>query len=139
MDRKKLLIRLTSLIFLIFIVNYLAHQFYWYSAIWYFDMLMHFSGGFWLGLTALWFFSKTELSFRYFIKIMLTVLLVGISWELFEVIFYNLVAQNSFDTLDSLSDICFDLAGGLAAVVYFMKRIMYLPENTVQYNHEKRD
>ena len=89
-------------------------------------MLMHFLGGFWLGLAFIWFlFGKNisfELSCRFICKIILGVLLVGIFWEVFEFYFINYVAQNSFDTLDTISDIFFDLSGGLCAILYIWKK-----------------
>ncbi len=134
MDRKKLSIRLISLIFFIFIVNYIANAFYWYSLIWYFDMPMHFLGGFWLGLYYVWLFplkeSETLLSFV--VKAILGVLLVGILWEIFQILVNNFIAQNPFDALDTLSDIFFDLAGGSCALIYFFKRIMFTNKNRVQ-------
>ncbi|MEK7219334.1 MAG: hypothetical protein AAB687_01505 [Patescibacteria group bacterium] len=126
MNRKKLLIRVFLLIFSILIVNYLAEKFYWYSAVWYFDMIMHFSGGLWVGLTAIWllFGQKSYLDLSFILKILSSVLLIGICWELFEIIFYNYIAQNPFNILDTVSDLFFDLVGGLFAILYFGKRIM---------------
>ncbi len=134
MDRKKLLIRVASLIFSIFIVNYLAGKFYWYSAIWYFDMIMHFSGGFWVALASIWLFSNTKSFFNksFVLKTFSLVFLVGVGWEIFEIIFCNYIAGNTFDVLDTTSDIFFDLAGGIFAILYFLKRIMLNTGNTVQ-------
>jgi len=84
MDFKRLLIRLVSLIFFIFLLNYLAMKFYWYSSIWYLDMPMHFLGGVWLGLIFIWFFKLNEIRIKVILKIILCVLLVGILWEFFE-------------------------------------------------------
>jgi len=127
MDRKKLLIRLALLIFFIFAANYSAMKFYLYSSLWWFDMLMHFLGGFWLGLVFLWLFLKENSSFPFsftlVFKVILGVLLVGISWEIFEIIVNNFSTKNPFDNLDTISDIFFDIAGGLLATFYFFKRI----------------
>jgi len=125
MDRKKLLTYLAFLIFFIFAVNYAAMKFYWYFSIWYFDMPMHFLGGFWLGLALIWLFSVKELSFKIIFKIILGVFLIGIFWELFEVFVDKTIAQNSFNLLDTVSDMCFDLAGGGLSIIYFFKRIVY--------------
>jgi len=135
MDRKKLLTYLAFLIFFIFAVNYAAMKFYWYFSIWYFDMPMHFLGGFWVGLALLWFFSLKEFSlperlfgragFKIIFKIILGVFLIGIFWELFEVFVDKTIAQNSFNLLDTVSDMCFDLAGGGLSIIYFFKRIVY--------------
>ena len=128
MDRKKLSIRVGSLVIFIFIVNYLAMKFYWYSSVWWFDMPMHFLGGLWLGLAFVWFFFNKEFNWKLILKIILGVLLIGILWEIFEVILNNYTTQLPFNTLDTLSDIFFDLAGGTFAVLYFLKRTIMLKE-----------
>ena len=125
MDRKKLLTYLAFLIFFIFAVNYAAMKFYWYFSIWYFDMPMHFLGGFWLGLALIWLFSVKELSFKIIFKIILGVFFIGILWELFEISIDKTITQNPFNILDTISDMCFDLAGGALSIIYFFKRIVY--------------
>ena len=135
MNQKKLSIYLASLILFIFVVNYVAVKFYWYSAIWWFDMPMHFLGGLWLGLAIIWLFSLKELSpperpfgwagFKLIFKIILGVLFVGILWELFEIFINKSIAQNPFNILDTVSDMCFDLVGGSLSIIYFFKRIVY--------------
>lgn len=133
MDRKKLFKILFYLVFLIFILNLLAEKFHWYLSIWYFDMTMHFLGGFWLGLFFIWLFGlSTNPSLHLIIKILSGVLLIGIFWEFFELLFVNHVAQHPFSFLDTLSDMCFDLAGGLGAIFYIWKFIMPTSLNTVQ-------
>ncbi|MEK7140847.1 MAG: hypothetical protein AAB815_03620 [Patescibacteria group bacterium] len=122
MDRKKLLLRLAYLILFIFIINSLAMKFYWYFTIWYFDMPMHFLGGFWLGLLLIWFFRIDKVSPRLIFKISLGVLLIGVSWEVFEFWANNFIGQIPFSIPDTLSDIFFDLAGGLSAVFFYLKR-----------------
>ena len=129
MDSKKLLTRITLLIFFIFLLNYLATEFHWYSSIWYFDIPMHFLGGFWLGLVAIYLFSLKDFSFKSILKIFFIVLLVGAGWEVFEILIDKFITQNSFNFLDTASDIFFDFAGGLFAIFYFFKSIMPVKEN----------
>lgn len=124
MNKKKLLIRIASLILFIFILNLLAMKFYWYFSIWWFDMPMHILGGFWVGLTLIWFLEPKNLSFNTIVKIILGVLLIGIAWEVFEIIVNKTIIQNPFNTLDTISDVCFDLAGAFISIFYFIKRIM---------------
>jgi len=131
-NRKKLFIRSASLVFFIFLINLVALKFYWYYSIWYFDMIMHFLGGFWLGLILFWVFSIQEVSLKLIFKMILCVLLVSISWEIFEMIVGRIIIQNSLNTmLDSISDIYFDLAGGTLAIVYFLKRIMLKQKSAI--------
>jgi hypothetical protein len=121
MERKTLFKNLAYLIALIFFVNYLAINFYWYYSVRFFDMFMHFLGGFWVGLFLLWFLFEENFSKTFFLKIVLGVLLVGGLWEVYEVLINNIYAQNPFDALDTASDIFFDLSGGLCAILYLWK------------------
>jgi hypothetical protein len=94
---------------------------------WWFDMPMHFLGGFFIGLGLIWLLSykdlNLELSFKLILKIILGVLIIGVLWEVFEILVNNMLAQNPFNTLDTISDIFFDLTGGTFAILYFFKRI----------------
>ena len=123
-NKKKLVIRITSLILFISALNFIILKFHWYFSIWWSDMPMHFLGGFWLGLVFLWFLKPKDLSFKVILKIILGVLIIGVLWEIFEVILNRATLQDPFNTLDTLSDICFDLAGGFISIFYFAKRIM---------------
>ncbi|MFA5778111.1 MAG: hypothetical protein WC870_01300 [Candidatus Paceibacterota bacterium] len=122
MDRKKLLRHLLYIILFIFVANFAANKFFWYSSVWYLDMIMHFLGGFWLGLAFLWFLLEENLSFALILKIILGVLFVGILWEIFELLFNNIVAQNPFNILDTSSDLFFDISGGLCAILYIWRK-----------------
>ena len=125
MERKKLLKHLLYLILFIFVANFAANKFYWYFSIWYFDIIMHFLGGFWIGLAYFYFFSPKILPLEFpqpVFKILAFILLVGVGWEVFELLFNNIIAQNSFNILDTSSDIFFDLSGGLCAILYIWKK-----------------
>lgn len=124
MDRKRLFKTLTYLIFFILIVNFLANTFYWYYSIWYFDMPMHFLGGFWVGLAIFYFFPFPDKSIGPVFKILLLIFFIGIGWEVFELFFNNYLAQIPFNALDTASDIFFDLTGGLCAILYLWKKTL---------------
>ena len=126
MNRKKLLYRLTTLICFIFFINILAHKFYWYSSISYFDMIMHFLGGFFLLLVIAYVFPPkvSHSQIKSIIFLLSGVLIIGIAWEIFEYIINNVLAEQNFDILDTLSDLFFDMLGGTLALFYFLKRIM---------------
>ncbi|OGI85521.1 hypothetical protein A3A05_03725 [Candidatus Nomurabacteria bacterium RIFCSPLOWO2_01_FULL_41_12] len=120
MNRKKLLEHLVLLMFFIFIMNSLALQFYWYYSIWYFDIIMHFLSGFWVSLFFIYVFYVRKQIFTRLFPIFLFVLLIGISWELYEFYIYQYISQIPFDILDTTSDIFFDLSGGLCAILYLL-------------------
>lgn len=138
-DIKKLFKILAYFIVLLFGLNFVATRLYWYVSIWWSDMVMHSLGGFCLGLAFMWFLlgknSAFDLSFKLILKIILGVLFVGILWELFELYFINYVAENSFNVLDTVSDLFFDLAGGTFALFYlfflFPKKVMPAKEITI--------
>jgi hypothetical protein len=90
---------------------------------------MHALGGFWVGLCFIWLLKTKDLSFNSIAKIALGVLLIGIFWEMFEILVNRVIAQNPFNYLDTLSDIFFDLTGAFISVFYFIKRIMLKEES----------
>lgn len=96
-------------------------KFHWYSLLWWFDMPMHFLGGLWLSLISIWIFPLKDLSLKSVFKIISIVFVVGVLWEVFEIVVNESIAQNPFDKLDTISDIAFDLAGGFTGVLYFSK------------------
>ncbi|MES2023802.1 MAG: hypothetical protein V4439_03905 [Patescibacteria group bacterium] len=130
-NKEKLLKIIAPLIFIIFGMNFVANKFYWYSSIWYFDMPMHFLGGAWLSFALIWLFPPKEMSFKYIFKVLLGVLLVGLGWEIFEILVNHFTIQNLFNVLDTSSDICFDLGGGSLALLYFFKKIMVMEKSAV--------
>ncbi len=136
MDSKKIFQQLASLVIAIFILNFLANKFHWYYSIWWFDMPMHFMGGFWLGMVFFWFFKVRKLSLLVNLslvtKLIAWVLLIGVGWELFEYFFINYMAQNNFDLIDTLSDLFFDLFGGITAVAFLLKRDVLINSNKVE-------
>ena len=142
MDRKKLIKHLVFLMFFIFIADIIAQKLHWYFSIWWFDMVMHFLGGFWVGLFFIWFFSIKDLpifqlslekaDFKLIMKTILFVLSFGILWEFFEIFTHNYIAHDPFNILDTTSDIFFDLAGGVSAILYYLKNIIHVGENKVQ-------
>lgn len=108
-------------IILLFLVNFWATKFHWYFSVWYFDMPMHFWGGVSVGLMAVWLFLKRNIVFsiKNILWLLSLVFVVGFLWEIFEVIFNNMIAGTSFDLLDTISDLFFDLLGGMSAFLFF--------------------
>ena len=145
MDKKNFTKWLVSLIFFILLVHSLALKFYWYFTIWWLDMFVHFLGGFWIGLVALWFFSKkfkflteSKAFIGIILKILFFVLLVGIGWEVFEILVNDVIAKDSFDYLDILSDLFFDLVGGAFVTLFFFKKIMLQSKDGLEFPEKGR-
>ena len=124
---------------LLWVLNSLALERSLYWSLGWYDVMMHFLAGFVLGLAGYWLLFKSGLFFSSFYKpafmifvVFVAVFILGVAWEVFEIIFYNFIAQNPFDILDTISDVCFDLAGGAFALLYFFIHIMLISKNEVQ-------
>lgn len=113
---KKFLKFIAFFIFFIFFLNFIAEKFHLYYSLWYFDMIMHFLGGAWLGIFFVFIFNIKELSFKNFLKIFFGVLFIGVLWELFEIVVNDALAKNPLNLSDILSDLFFDLFGGFSMV-----------------------
>jgi hypothetical protein len=99
---------------------------------WWFDIIMHFLGGYWIGLSALWFIFLSgylgsitaNISKKSIIFISLfSVLIIGLSWEIFEIVAGVPVTGNY--ALDTSIDLVMDLIGGFAASTFFKSRYAY--------------
>lgn len=126
MSRNNLFSFTAFTILIIFGLNSLATKFYWYSSIWYFDIIMHFLGGFWLGLLFFYFvYSKILPNFdkKYLVNILIGVFLVGFIWELYEILVNMVFAKNAFDLQDTIEDLIADMTGGLTSY-YLLKYII---------------
>ncbi len=113
MNRRELSIQLLLFLLFIFFLNSLALLFYWYTSVWYLDMLMHFLGGVWVGIFAVYLFSRGNLSSLSVWVVLLVVFLIGAGWEVFEILVERYITYNPLNILDSMSDLFFDLAGGI--------------------------
>lgn len=119
---------LIILLVLIAVVNALATFFYWYWRLRWFDMPMHFLGGVWVSGLVIWFryFSNNLLvppqTFRELCLIGAGVaFLVGLGWEVYELAMSVALGGHINAMRDTLSDLCFDVLGGIfsAGVVWW--------------------
>lgn len=131
MSQKNLLLRIVLLMFFIFVMDFLAGRFFWYFSISWFDMLMHFLGGLWVGFFFTYVFYRQNLFSSSFFKIVLCVLLVGVLWEGFEIFANQYIGRTPFDILDTSSDLFFDLLGGAVAVLFLSGKTMNTGDNAV--------
>ena len=105
-------------------------------------MPMHFLGGLWEGWLFLWFFSLEEMLFlrislekidsKLVFQTIFFVLFIGVLWEFFENFAQMYAPHNSFNILDTVSDVFFDLSGATFAILYCLKRIMPNTLNEVE-------
>jgi hypothetical protein len=130
--RKSLFRRVAVLMFVIVVLNTTATLFYWYSTIWWFDIPMHFLGGFFVSLLAAWVFSTyIPLSLQpktvkeWILLILIAVFIVGVLWEAYELVVDSFTRAGEYGYLDGTSDMFNDLAGGMLGLIsllpYFSK------------------
>ncbi len=124
---KKLLLPACLTIFFIWLVHTLANMFYWYSAIWWFDIPMHILGGVFLALTAGALFFKVLLPLTFkerMVIILLFVFIAGLGWELFEYFVQNFIKGDQLASFpDSVKDMMMDLFGGIVASYFVLKAL----------------
>lgn len=126
-------------ILIVFIANTMALFFHWYRLIWWFDMPMHFMGGFFCVWFVLAFYTNIfkykkvnitevnvpELIFNKVLikKLLVWALIIGLGWEWFEWGTDLYTGAGNMHMLDSYSDLFFDMAGAFSAI--FMLKYKY--------------
>jgi hypothetical protein len=113
--------------FLTFLLNTIGSYFDLYSIFWWYDMPMHFLGGLFTSLLLLYvlikYFNKIVLNFgSTFIVIITLSLIVGLLWEGYE-LFLAILSGNRHILLDSISDICFDIAGAAQGMLIYKRQL----------------
>ena len=129
--RAHLFKRFAILLFILFIVNTLATNFFWYESFYGFDKVMHFTGGIIGSLFLTWFFYKKYsylLSKKKIGKMILInsalFLLAAFIWEIMEFSVQGFfgVGHLLATPLDSIGDMAFGLLGSLVGVTYFLNK-----------------
>lgn len=117
-DRRVLAIVLVSLIFLIWLLNFLSIALYWYWLWDPIDKILHFLGGAWLAVAFFYYIGEFNVSFIKNLALVLGfVALIGVLWEFFEVGMEFLAGNNPFVAIpdlaaDTMEDLAADLFGG---------------------------
>lgn len=122
-----------GLLTFILVVHILASIYHWYWVYPWFDMPMHFLGGFWLAMLFFYFKPSFEFQNPKFNKLpncLITVIivlgfvaLVGVLWEFFEFLCDAFIAANGYMEAsqlgvgDTIGDLFFDLLGGLTLIL----------------------
>lgn len=114
--------RSAIIIFIIAILSIFAAKYYLYWVLPWFDVMMHFLGGAFVAYALVAViprrFYDADKNYFYFGRLLMAVLIVGISWELFEYIFNiqdTLSRQHIDDTgLDLLMDVLGAIGAGLS-------------------------
>ena len=116
---------LAALLYAILALHLLALYFYWYWMFWWYDILLHFLGGLWLGGTTLWFLQYVRKepigrAAQYIIPT-IAVLIIGLGWELFEFSLDTFIIFRTNDIIDTMSDLGMDVVGSLTASLIMIK------------------
>jgi hypothetical protein len=114
MLRRKLVENLCIAVVSLAVFNQIAVFLHWYEIVWWFDMPMHFLGG-----LSVFYFSaivwlparKWVPDWRFLYEAVITTVLIGVLWEALELYLFLHYGSPNFITLDSFSDVFFDLAG----------------------------
>jgi len=135
MLKKKLLLISFITILITAILHYLSIKLNWYFTFKQIDIIVHILGGFWIAITAIWFclefkHIETIINYKtkYFIAILVYVLIIGVIWEIFELISGNTFLHSSNFWTDSTSDMINNFLGGFIAYVYFIRMKNYKSE-----------
>jgi len=97
------------LIFIIF-VHIIATVNYWYWTIWWFDIPMHFLGGFWVAIVFIWLNSKFDIlkfnpingivrTITTFITVLSFAAFIGVLWEFAEFLFDVFISSGGYEKI----------------------------------------
>jgi len=129
MTRKKITIYTAVLGIVLLLVNFLAMKGSLYYIFWWFDMPMHIIGGFWSGLIIVLIFFKRfknkglTNNKRSIIFFLAGIFFIGILWELYEYFIELFIRFDIANLVDSISDLFFDLAGGVILIIGLKNKI----------------
>lgn len=131
MSRVRLLHILALLVCAIAVLHIAATIFYLYWEFWWYDMLLHFLGGMFIGLLVLWlrFFSgyistPAFLSARHaFLFTLFWLVVIGIGWEAFERALGHTWSLEGY-WLDTSIDVALDIIGGVVGFLFFKDKYM---------------
>ena len=122
--RKEVLFVSFALTIFVGVLHHYAMLNFWYWLYWWFDILMHFLGGLLVSIIAIWvyyfsgFFSGVSFNKKNLLKFsIIAVLVVGISWEVFEIIIKETINEPDFIS-DTFLDLILDLVGAFVAYRY---------------------
>ena len=130
MSRHRLLSILAMLVCAIALMHGAAIVFSLYWTLWWYDIVLHFLGGIFIGLLVLWvrllsgYFSAPSFLWspgRLFLFTLFWTFIIGVGWEVFEWLAGNTWSIEGY-WLDTTLDVVLDLIGGIAGFLYFIHK-----------------
>ncbi|MFA6446305.1 MAG: hypothetical protein WCW14_03610 [Candidatus Paceibacterota bacterium] len=134
MFKNRIFIASNIVLILVAVLHFLASGYDLYFYIWWFDTLMHFLGGLWIGLLFSWIFFSSPMfnhwklsGGRTVLLVVITALIIGAGWEVFEVLARIMDPSDTiYYTFDTFKDLLLDTSGscvGAIISVLIMKRL----------------
>jgi hypothetical protein len=124
MRREIFSILVLASIALIGVLDAYANAFFLYWNFWWFDILMHFLGGFSVGLTSVWLlgiFKRNVLEIvttkQIFYIAVSTSIIIGVGWEFFEYFSGTYLGEKKI-VFDTVLDLIMDTIGGMVASIF---------------------
>lgn len=124
--RDKLLQQLALIVFAVFILNTAGSFFGWYTLLPWYDKLMHFLGGVWLGFVSVWVLYRLVRQGAFPVVLFLVCILLGtILWEVLEYFVQHITrAPGALANMpDSISDVIFGMLGGFVALLFIRRKL----------------
>lgn len=109
MIMRLLLIQL-SVLFVLAVLQFLGEAHFLQWRFWWYDIMLHFLGGLWVGLFLVWILRRVEKNAS-LIFVVVGVLCIGIAWELFEIVIGS--PRETRYYLDTIIDLIMDVVGAL--------------------------
>src|SRR3989338_175095 len=104
------------IIFVLHLIS-LRNDYYW-LILWY-DIMMHFLGGVWVVLVLIWLNQlKAAAVVLTFKRVLTTIVVVGLAWEIYELLFNQTFIDAKGYGLDTVLDLIMNTVG--ATAVYFL-------------------
>jgi hypothetical protein len=109
-----------------FILNTLGVWLSLYSLLWWYDIPMHFLGGLFTTLLIISFLLRFKKlinlpNYKFAIIVLVLIFIFGLVWEVYEFTVITMIFKKENIPMDSLSDLFFDIAGGIEALFIYMR------------------
>jgi len=119
---------------LVLLINFIAGMYYNFYEYWWFDVFLHFLGGFFVAMLMVHYLAdiKTKSKLKNYLIITGAVILIGVLWEFAEYLANQTLVEpiyNSFgikayfigDLDDTLNDLLMDILGAISWLLLFRK------------------
>lgn len=110
------------------VVHFIAQTNALYWKWWWLDLVMHFSGGFLVCLFGLWVLTSiagpvfVENKQWLFFDVLLFTIIVGLIWEIHEIVFKLAIPTRPEYVFDTVTDSLMNIVGASVAFLYFVRR-----------------